>query len=287
MLERELAKKSGRLHLHPVESRLWDNEILGIDEQIMQWGMPPSFEMTAYIFWERTSSENKMRFIETLLALHQDRVVSVDCIRSLLSCALVSKSFGNRKLLTKQIVSIFELVEQICPSILDERIKQQATHLGIVNDSEGLLAVVGVGLGSLEPDPRVMFALTDACSIDAFRWVKPYDLWSTEKRRIFLDLFMEQCVRRHPSNNRQQGVLQMLLKDGFPQGFELKEKDIVSKESVRASILSCEIRIDPSILRRASPQFRMAMAKAGLATTTEANIAGSRIDKMLRTDLGL
>lgn len=287
MVERSLAKIYGRLHLHPVESSLWDGDIDGVEAAILQWGLPPTLEMMAVILVERVDGTKRLGLVETLLALHQDGVVSTGSVRSFLSSLLVVKSFGNRKILTKLLASAVEFAQQTAPSIIDQSLTNQIIHLAFVNDSEDLLRAIGVNEKSLEPTPSIMFALVDACSTSSFNWLKPYRTWSEHEQADFLDLFMAQCIRRHPSNKRQGEVLRLILADGIPAQFQFSEKDVATKESVRSTILALGIRVDPVLIHKAPPAFRLAMVKAGLFTSIEAKVKGKTIDKLMAIDLGL
>lgn len=287
MVERSLAKIYGRLHLHPVESCLWDGDVDGVEASIMQWGLPPTLEMMAVTLVERVDGAKRLGLVETLLVLHQDGVVSTGSVRAFLSSLLVVKSFGNRKILTKLLTSAFELVQQKAPTIIDQSLTNQIIHLAFVNDSEDLLRSIRVSERSLEPTPPIMFALVDACSTNSFSWVKPYAAWNELQQADFLDLFMAQCVRRHPSNKRQGEVLRLILADGIPAQFQFNEKDVATKESVRSTILALGIRVDPVLIHKAPPDFRLAMVRAGLFTSNEAKVKGKTIDKLMAIDLGL
>lgn len=287
MQERAYAKMFGRLHLHPVESRLCDGDIEGTEAAILQWGLPPNMEMLAAFLVDRNEGAKRLGFIEVLLALHQDGVVPKSSLQEFLGCLLLTKSFGNRKLLTKLLASTFELTKQTAPSVLDKPLTDRIIHMALVNESDDLLRAVGIEENSLEPTAPVMFALVDACVLSAFRWVKPFDQWSNPQQTDFLDLFMAQCVRRHPSNKRQGEVLDLLLAKGILPDFQFTERDICTKESVRSTILSLRIVVDPKLIKKAPLPFRMAMVKAGLFTTAKANVKGKTIDKMMAIDLGL
>ncbi|MBD8089363.1 hypothetical protein IFT48_05150 [Pseudomonas fluorescens] len=287
MTERELSKHYGRLHLHPVESALWDGNTAKAHAAVLQWGMPPNMEMMAIILIERGEGSDRMGFIETLLTLHQDGVVTTSSLQSFMSSLLVAKSFGNRKNLTKLLASAIELTQQTAPVVLDKSLVSRIVHLGLVNGSEALLKAIGVAKASLEPSTSVMFALVDACTAESFEWVKPYSKWKAIQRIQFLNLFMEQCVRRHPSNNRQAEVLALLLAKGIPSGFEFAERDLAAKECVRSTLLNLKISVSSELMRKAPPAFRMAMVKAGLITSADAGVKGKAIDKMMAIDLGL
>lgn len=286
MTPRELAKSQGRLHLHPVEASLW-HERADVEHQLRSWGVPTSMSLIVNIIVTRLEPDLQIEAVRTIFRLYAEAIVPLESMQDFIIGLCHEKSFDGKKAMTKLLRACVVLAQEVDRRLLEGRVGRVVLHQALVNRADDLIEVLGIVPGSLEPTADLMVALADGATIDGFKWVIAYETWAAEQKLRFTELFMDCCVRLHPSNERYQAVLKHLWSNGLPAGFELQASDIKSKACVRAAVLECKIAVPEGLVRQAPPSFRLSMALAGLATTQGAKVPQRLVQNKLEIDLGL